>query len=242
VELELSTFGAMIADRNRAGLLFELLDGRRIPASELAARVGISRSLASSHLAKLEHAGLISVEARGRHRLFQLAEPELAGVLERLAAVTATPPRTSGGLRGQVTRTSLAYARSCYDHLAGTLGVELATVFERERLLRRVDGRYEVTDAFRGRLEQLGVDVEAIERSRRPLARPCLDWTERRDHLAGAVGQALLTTLLARGVLIRQPRGRALAVTEQGALMLRAEWGLEVPAERIHGRARGAAR
>jgi DNA-binding transcriptional ArsR family regulator len=219
--LDMSSFGAMIADRNRAALLVELLDGRRIPASELAARVGISRPLASTHLAKLERAGVVTVEAQGRRRLYELASGELAEVIERLStmAPAPAPPRT---LRAQSAHASLRYARSCYDHLAGELGVELALELERRELLRRSNGTYEVDPT-------LTADLNLDPRSRRPVARPCLDWTERRDHVAGQVGQALLTAFLDEGWLVRQPRGRGLNVTKRGAKGFAGEWNIGVP-------------
>ncbi|HEV8462691.1 MAG TPA: helix-turn-helix domain-containing protein [Gaiellaceae bacterium] len=218
--LDMSSFGALIADRNRAALLVELLDGRRIPASELAARVGLSRSLASAHLVKLERAGVVTVEAHGRRRLYELASGDLAEVIERLSTLSPAPPppRT---LRAQSAHAALRYARSCYDHLAGELGVELALELERRELLRRANGTYVVSPAL---VAELDLDV----RSRRPLARPCLDWTERRDHVAGLAGQALLSTFLDEGWLVRQPKGRGLDVTKRGAKAFAEHWNIVV--------------
>lgn len=221
----MSSFGALIADRNRAALLVELLDGRRIPAGELAARVGISRPLVSTHLAKLERAGVITVEAHGRRRLYELANGDLAEILERLSTMAPAPaPRRT--LRAQAAHASLRYARSCYDHLAGELGVELALELERRELLRRANGTYDISPS-------LVSELELDTRSRRPLARPCLDWTERRDHVAGLVGQALLAAFLDDGWLVRRPEGRGLSVTARGAKAFAERWNIDVPSAAV---------
>ena len=215
----------MLADRNRAALLLELLDGRVLPASELASRARISRSLASAHLRKLERSGLVAVEAHGRHRYYALARPELAVALEQLSALAPPAPRSSG-LRAHDARASLSYARSCYDHLAGAVAVELARALEDDGSLVLRGTQFDVTDAGVERLARLGVDVDGAGQSRRAFARSCLDWTERRPHVAGALGAAILQRLLEQDWLRRRDGTRALAVTPAGADGLARDWGV----------------
>ena len=225
----------MLADPNRAALLLELLDGRQLPASELARRVGMSRSLASAHLGKLERTGLVAVEPHGRHRYYSLRNPEFALLLEQFNAAAPARPRKSG-LRQHTAMHALSYARSCYDHLAGTLAIELVDAMARQGELEPLDLRYQLLPSGRKRLERLGVEVQQAERAKRAFSRQCLDWTERRPHLAGSLGAALLATLTDRGWLARAAGNRALLVTPQGAKSLRREWAIDVPPDHLKAR------
>jgi DNA-binding transcriptional ArsR family regulator len=205
---------AVLADRTRARMLEELLGGPPLPAGALAARVGVAPSTASGHLAKLEQAGLIVIEARGRRREARLAGPEVAEALEALGRIAPTTTRPIG-LKQVNGHAALREARSCYDHLAGRAGVQLADdLLERGALIER-DGTFAVPpEAHAHYSERFGVDPGALA-TRRPLARACVDWTERRPHLAGALGAALLNAMLEQGWVKRRPDGRALTVTER---------------------------
>jgi DNA-binding transcriptional ArsR family regulator len=195
-------------------------------ASELAAEAGVSPSTASTHLARLTDSGLVVAERSGRRRLHRLADERVAEVIEGLALIA--PPQPVRSLRDGNRSAAQRAARSCYDHLAGAAGVALT-----ERLCElgalRTDG-LQVADP--APFAALGVDVDAVaeRRGRRPLTRSCVDWSERRPHLAGALGAAVLRALIDDGRLVRRPRGRAIAVTPRGAAELRAAIGLDLAA------------
>jgi len=226
--MDITAVGAMLADGNRARMLLELLDGRALPASELASRARISRSLASMHLGKLEASGLVSVEPNGRHRYFRLASADLAAALEALASI-APPQKPRGGLREHSAHNALRYARSCYDHLAGELGVQVTGRLIELESLEPVEGGFAVTPAGAELFDGLGIDLLALARRHRAFCRACLDWTERKNHVAGAVGAALLEHFFSRRLLRRHPSSRALLVTAEGRRVFETDWGIPVP-------------
>jgi DNA-binding transcriptional ArsR family regulator len=209
----LADVAAAIADKTRARMLEELLAGPPLPAGALAVRVGVAPSTVSGHLARLEAAGLVTIASVGRRREAQLAGPHVAEALEALRRLAGDDPRPIG-LREVNGRAALREARSCYDHLAGRAGVALA-----DDLLARgvLTDQFTVPDDAVGYYrDAFGVDFATLT-GRRPLARACTDWTERRPHVAGALGAALLGAMLSRGWLTRRPDGRALNVTPLGA-------------------------
>ncbi len=209
----LADVAAAIADRTRARMLEELLAGPPLPAGALAVRVGVAPSTVSGHLARLEAAGLVKVTAAGRRREAQLAGPHVAEALEALRRLAGDDPRPIG-LREVNGRAALREARSCYDHLAGRAGVALAAdLVSRGALTDDFTVPAGAESYYR---DAFGVDIAALT-GRRPLVRACTDWTERRPHVAGALGAALLTSMLSRGWLSRRPDGRALNVTALGA-------------------------
>jgi DNA-binding transcriptional ArsR family regulator len=216
---------ALVADRTRAAMLLALGDGRALPACDLALEGGVKAPTASAHLAKLVGGGLLRMERRGRNNVYRLASPQVARLLEALATLApAVPP---GSFREARHGRDLRLARSCYDHLAGRLGVAVTEALVRGGALRARGGAYLLTARGARTLGRLGVDLAAARAGRRAFARPCLDWSERRHHLAGALGQALLARLLDAGWLERRARGRALVVTERGWRSLRAALGVE---------------
>ncbi len=221
---------AAVADlmsANRATLLLALIGGRDLTAGELAARTGISASLASAHLSRLLGGGLITVKQHGRERRYRLAGPHVAEVIE--AMLTIAPARGASSLRESNRGQAISHARTCYDHLAGAVGVALTDSLQRHHVIEAGDNEYVLTQAGRRRLEALGLDVDALRRQRRVFARPCLDWTERRPHLAGALGAGLAEQLLARSWLERVRGTRAVRVTEAGKRGLRDEFALNLP-------------
>jgi hypothetical protein len=205
-----------------------LSEAQPLSASELATRAGIAQSTASGHLAKLASGGLIEGEKRGRHRFFRLADYAVAEALEALAAVA--PPKPVSTLREATIGEALRHARTCYDHLAGKLGVELAAALERRHVLARDNGSYALGPTARARLEPLGIDLAALERQRRPLLRACLDWSERRPHVAGSLGAAIAERLFELGWVERRATNRSVEVTAIGADALKTELGVELPA------------
>lgn len=210
--------GSLLADRTRVEILTTLMDGRALTSGELARTVGVATSTASDHLGRLLDGGLVTVRAQGRHRYFRLADAQVAALLESLGAVPA--PESAPHPRAPA---ALAYARSCYDHLAGQLGVRvLETLHSRGAVADDGPDRLRVTAAGDRVFASLGVDIRVPRGGSRPLVRPCLDWTERRDHLAGALGAALLTAFLDAGWLARTERPRALRVPRAGRPALEA--------------------
>jgi DNA-binding transcriptional ArsR family regulator len=214
---ELADIATLIADRTRARILEELLGGVPLSAGALAVRVGVAPSTASGHLAKLHDAGLITIHASGRRRLASLARPEVADALEALSLLSSGSSRPIG-LRAVNGQAALREARSCYDHLAGRAGVAFADSLVQRGALSLHDGAFVVNDASYFASE-FGIDVSALPR-RRALVRTCVDWTEQRPHVAGALGAALLDVMLSRGWVKRRPDGRALNVMPAGAAAL----------------------
>jgi DNA-binding transcriptional ArsR family regulator len=225
-DADLATVGRAIGDPHRAQFLLALFGGEELTAGELGRRSGASSSLASSHLRKLLDSGLITVERHGRERRYRLAGPEVARALEGLLLIA--PPRTGNGLRDSVRGEAIKRARTCYDHLAGRLGVALADAMETQQLLRPVSDGWELTETGEARLRKLGCELPALRRGRRPLLRPCMDWTERRPHVAGALGAAIAEQLIEQDWVQRLPGSRAVRVTRHGERQLRSQFGLEI--------------
>ncbi|MFL5846748.1 MAG: ArsR/SmtB family transcription factor [Solirubrobacteraceae bacterium] len=220
-DADISAVASAIGHPARGAMLQALMDGRALTAGELARVARVARPTASGHLTRLTSAGLVAVESHGRHRYHRLADERVAAAVEGLAAIAPVGPVKT--LRESDQRIAERAARSCYDHLAGAAGVALA---DRLVALGALERRsLALTDA--GPFAALGVDVATIG-GRRPLTRPCLDWSERRLHLAGGLGAAVLDRLLGAGWLERRPAGRALAVTANGRRALRDTVGLEL--------------
>lgn len=211
----ISTLGCLLADPGRAAILMALLEGRSLPAGELARAASVSAQSASAHLAKLSRGGLITVQQEGRCRFYRLAGPRVANALEALGAIsTARPAAEYITVKASE---SLLMARSCYDHLAGRVGVALAETMQKQHMIAPEGERdYRVTARGADWLSDLGVELEALRQSKRHLARRCLDWTERRPHIGGALGAALMEHFLADGWLARNRSSRALRVTLKG--------------------------
>jgi DNA-binding transcriptional ArsR family regulator len=231
---------SLLADPARVAILWAVSDGRALPAGELAWAGQVSAAAASAHLAKLTAGGLLAVERHGRHRYYRLADPAIVRAMEALAAATPRADRRSraetgaGGAEPLGPSAALRRARTCYDHLAGTLGVGVAEALVKRGTLVLEEGNYVLTGTGTGDpgFAALGLDVAAVraaaERRRRPLARACLDWSERRYHLAGALGAALTRSLLDREWVERVRGSRALRVTSGGRRALRRHFGVQV--------------
>jgi DNA-binding transcriptional ArsR family regulator len=231
-EVSMSLVGSQIAEvarlvgePARANILSALMDQRALTASELAFAAHVTPQTASSHLAKLAFANLVRVERQGRHRYYRLASEEVAQMLEGVMNIGAlAPPRFRP--RSKLDE-DLRAARSCYDHLAGRLGVALADALAADKLIIFEAEACEVTAAGLRHLEDVGIVIEISEPSRRAFCRTCLDWSERRFHLAGRVGAAILQHCLDRRWLERQRSGRALKVTERGRSALIRDFHLD---------------
>jgi DNA-binding transcriptional ArsR family regulator len=228
IEANIAPVAALFAEPSRAAIMSVLLDGRALPAGELANLAGVSPTAASAHLTKLIDGGLLAVEVEGRHRYYRLANAGVAQVIEELALLTKEPAvfRTPPISRAAQ---ALRQARSCYDHLAGELAVAIAAALEGRGWLVRGEGkRYEIEkEEGRQWFAQQGVNFQTIKPGRYGLARQCLDWTERRPHLAGPVGAHLFTRWCERGWLERDKcHPRLVKVTTLGRHSLWQELGL----------------
>lgn len=207
----------------RAAMVDALMSGETMTAGRLARAAGVAPSTASEHLARLVEGGLVAVDARGRHRHHRIARPEVAEALEALARIC--PPTPVRSLRQSGQRAALGHARTCYDHLAGIVGVALTEALVHRRWIEPGGDGFAVTAAGERGLAGAGVDVAAARGARRAFARPCLDWTERRPHLAGALGAAVAARALAAG-WVRRREGRGLALTPTGHTVLADHFGV----------------
>jgi DNA-binding transcriptional ArsR family regulator len=214
-EPDLAAAATLLAEPARAELVLAVLADGPLTASELAARAGIARSTASGHLGRLVTGGFLVVSGRGRNRYFELAGTEVAEAVEALARVAPQrPPRSLG----EATRNELLReARTCYDHLAGRVGVAFAGALERRGVVKRVNGDYALDVRAAEELAALGLDLEPLSAQRRPLVRGCLDWSERELHVAGSLGAALTARLFELGCIVRRDGTRSVAVTERGS-------------------------
>jgi DNA-binding transcriptional ArsR family regulator len=218
---------ALIGDPARAAMLTALMSGKALTATELSQEAGVSAATASSHLAKLEAGHLVVPEKQGRHRYFRLADPDVAELIEQLMGVAARAGhlRTRTGPRDP----ALRHARVCYNHLAGNLSVALFDQLIADGTLVADGHALVVSDAGRARLTRFGLRLEDRENPRQPLCRRCLDWSERKSHLGGPLGVALLTRVLERGWAARDNRSRVVTFTPSGERAFKAHFGLVLP-------------
>ena len=222
-DANLAAVGALLAEPARARVLLALGDGRSLAASALAAEAGVTASTASHHLGRLVEAGLITAVTRGRHRYFALAGPQVADLIEAAARVAPAQPVRS--LREGTRAHAVRYARSCYDHLAGRLGVAISEALEEQGAIVLNDGAgYQVTADGAVTLAAVGIEARSGE-----LSRCCLDWTEQRHHLAGGLGREVLARLLDLGWVTRVERTRALRVTDAGRAGIPRRLGVQLP-------------
>ncbi|MGW5002042.1 ArsR/SmtB family transcription factor [Streptomyces hydrogenans] len=227
---ELAAFAALFAEESRAAMVLALLDGRAWTAGELARHARVAPSTATEHLGKLVAGGVLTEERQGRHRYVRLAGPGIAQLVEELAA-RAGPgadeaPRSLAAVNAG---RAMARGRTCYDHLAGRLGIAVTDALTARGLLLQDTG-FALTDRGLEWFADLGVPL--VRKGRRPLARGCLDWTERRPHLAGIAGAALCAHVLDSGWCVRIGSGRAVKVTPAGERALLRELGIEAGAVR----------
>ena len=239
-DADIAAVAALLAEPARAALVTAVIADGALAVTDLAERARIAPSTASEHLARLVAGGFLTGEKRGRHRYYRLADPAVAAAVEALALVAPQPPVRS--LREATHSELLREARTCYDHLAGRVGVELARSLERDGTLVRRDGGYELGPKSRARLEVLGIDLTALERLRRPIVSGCLDWSERELHVAGALGAGLADRFFELDWIRRRDGNRSVEVTAQGQAGFAAELGIDEKPEPRRGGAPSPAR
>ena len=225
-EADIAKVAKVLANPARAAMLELLMDGRAHPAGDLAREGRVALSTASGHLAHLVEAELVDVEPNGRQRRYRLSRPEVARAIEALAVIA--PRRPVSSLCAATAAERIRAARTCYDHLAGRLGVAVTDTLISRRSLRARDGAFALTRSGERLLESIGVDVAAARGRRRAFALACQDWTERRSHLAGALGAELCSRLFELGWIAPHRSGRAVVLTEDGSRGLRRSLGLEL--------------
>lgn len=211
---DIARIGTLIGDPARANMLTVLSGGQALTATELAQAAGVTLQTASSHLSKLEDGGLISQRKQGRHRYFTLADAATAALIESIMGFAAS----RGHLRHRPgpKDPALRKARVCYDHLAGDYGVRMLDSFVARGAIKTDGENLTMTEEGRAELGKLGIDVASLASNRRPLCKSCLDWSERRSHLAGTLGKALLSHFLEKGWARRSGTSRAVLFTPDG--------------------------
>ncbi|MGO4440225.1 ArsR/SmtB family transcription factor [Rhizobium sp. RAF56] len=211
---DIAQIGALIGDPARANMLAALMGGRALTATELAEAGGITPQTASTHLSRMEAGGLLAQHKQGRHRYFALADEAVGKLLESIMGFAAS----RGHLRHRPgpKEPALRKARICYDHLAGDYGVRMLDSLIASGSIAAIGEGLNLTETGETRLTSMGIDVTALKGLRRPLCRSCLDWSERRAHLAGSLGKALLSNFLDKGWARRPGTGRSILFTSEG--------------------------
>lgn len=217
LENDFSEIAALFGDKARAKMLWNLLDGRAYTTTELANCGEISLQSASNHLSKLLQKNILSVEKQGRHRYYKISSPEVAQVIESMAGLltlqnpqkikVSTPPQ-------------LRYVRTCYKHMAGEVGVKIANALVSNNILNATEKEYIVTEFGEKWFLDLGIDIESLQKTKRSFARKCLDWSERRHHLAGTLGDELLKIMINKDWVRKHKNTRELMVTATGKLKM----------------------
>ena len=211
---DISTTAAILGDPARANMIMALMSGMALTATELAREAGVTPATASGHLARLQGCGLVSVQKQGRHRYYRIADPEVADAVEALVSIAARV----GHLRARPgpKDTAMRLARTCYDHLAGHLAVGLHAHWVAAGLLAEPDEAVGLTAKGRDFLGERGIDIAALEGKKRPLCQNCIDWSERRNHLGGSLGAAILSKALENGWAQRDAGSRIIRFAPVG--------------------------
>jgi len=218
MEKEIEYITTLIGDPVRTNILWALLDGRAYTATELALNANTSPQNISMHLKKLIHADLLAVETQGRHRYYRFAKPEVAYAIEAIGNLI--PAEKHKKIVSQPDNSAIRHCRTCYDHLAGKVGVLITDALLKQKLIESKNNLYSVTKNGISFFNRLNIDIFLLEKERRIFAKPCLDWSERRHHIAGALGAALLNKMLSLDYMRRSKNSRAVIVTSKGQKQL----------------------
>lgn len=227
LELDVSKIGKLLGDASRIEMISSLLDGRSLTARELAHGAGVSASTASFHLAKLVEAGLLTAMGQGRHNFYRVASPEVGTAIQAMLRIAPSGKARPAARR----RTQVCFARTCYGHLAGVLGLAVAEALQKKGLIEADgDEDFRVTAKGERFFARLDIDLDVLRQGRRLLARQCLDWSERKPHLGGALGQAFTESLIERKWLRKKRNSREIQVTEDGQAGLQKLLGIRTEA------------
>jgi DNA-binding transcriptional ArsR family regulator len=216
IEKHFGHIASLIGEKSRAIMLWNLLDGRAYTATELAMASDVSFQSASNHLSQLLNAGLLRSEKQGRHKYYRFANDRVAQAIENIAGLMPVP--TFSKSNNHADPTGIKYARTCYDHLAGKIGVQLIHSFLKNKWLIAFDDRYEISNAGNKQFESIGIDITAVQEQNRKFAYPCLDWSERNHHLGGALGAALLQSMLQKDWIRKVNHSREITITGKGRI------------------------
>lgn len=225
-ENEFSQLAAVIGDKSRSVMLWNLLDGRAYTATELSLCADISPQAASNHLSKLIDARILIVEKQGRHRYYRYANSEVAQIIESMASLLPTQQGANGLTRPKPG--VLTYARTCYDHLAGKVGVAITDSLIKKEIIQPLEKKYVLTSFGVDWFLSFGINIADLRLSKRAFAFQCLDWSERRHHLAGALGASMLRQMLKKDWLRRVSDSREVLITPIGKMKLKDELALEL--------------
>lgn len=226
METQLQSIVRLIGDPVRVNILWTLLDGKAYTASELAMSTDTSLQNISMHLSKLTQADLLTVEKQGRHRYFRFSRDEVAYAIEGLVNLVPEGKRKNIGDENEIP--DIQYCRTCYDHLAGKIGVMITAQLIKQKLLRLSEEKsFVLTTKGKGLFESLEIDTGNLKSQRRTFARPCLDWSERKYHLAGSLGAALLEKILQEDWIRRTKNSRVIVITSKGRKELSSQFGME---------------
>lgn len=225
-----ATAASLLSDSSRSIMLTYMLDGRFHTSGELARAAGITPQTASFHLKKLEEAGFLDQTKQGRHRYYGLKDPAIAQVIESLLSIS--PPNHVSSFKQAAEDQAIRYARTCYDHLAGSLGIQVAKALMDSDYVNQVHDQFILTAKGEIFFSEFGINLETTRRKRRSFCHCCLDWSERKHHLAGALGQAILERFLELDWLRKKPESRALLLTKIGRNGFAEVFGLDI--SRVH--------
>ncbi|MBF2708118.1 helix-turn-helix transcriptional regulator [Flavobacterium soyangense] len=214
MENEFKQIASLIGDPTRATIMWTLLDGKAFTATELAIVADTSAQNISMHLTKLIQAGLLSVESQGRHKYYKFSRKEIAYAIEAMASLL--PQSTDKHDLHKASNSAIRQCRTCYDHLAGKVGVAITDGLLHQKIIVDNDNVLEVSLKGQKWFSELGIDIEELKKKRRSFLRPCLDWSERRHHIAGSLATALLDKMLLADWIRRTKNSRAIIVTSKG--------------------------
>ncbi len=226
MEDSFSEIAALIGDKTRAKMLWSLLDGRAYTSTELAIFADISKQSCSNHLLKLVNGGILKVEKQGRHRYYRFVDDKVAQVIESIAYLLPPKDDLSNETRKEVT--GVKYARTCYDHFAGKVGVEITRVMVEMELIVRKEEQFSITKNGNEWFDNLGIDLTVLRNKKRKFAFPCLDWSERKFHIGGALGAGFLNFMLDNDWIRRIQHSRAIIITHKGKIGLKEKLNLEI--------------
>jgi len=225
MEDSFSEIAALIGDKTRAKMLWSLLDGRAYTSTELAIFADISKQSCSNHLLKLVNGGILKVEKQGRHRYYRFFDDKIAQVIEGIAYLL--PPKDTPQ-QNKVAVKGIKYARTCYDHFAGKVGVEITRAMVDMELIIRKEDQFDITENGNDWFDNLGIDLNLLRNKKRKFAFPCLDWSERKFHIGGALGAGFLNFMLENDWIRRVQHSRVIMITSKGRGELKKKLNLEV--------------